>query len=229
MFSELVDRVVQESHRGDRRNAIVASLNDIIQRIHSKRNYDRDNREVRATNIERDNTLIWPRPRGLRKIRACFVNGNPERQPEFMTVDSKFARVDWDYYYYSDESYVFCAQGIKHVDIMYLQKPPMFKYYVESERPAVWDCDANNGEGAWKYLTPDGRSYALGMKPEQEHWARYKVTDWLLEEYGNVLFWGVLNQLYALTDDEAQRRSSYAAFETGLADIYRDNVCSALN
>lgn len=228
MFSEIVDRIVEESHRGDRRNAIVASLNDIIQRIHSKVNYDRDKYEVRAENLVADCKLIWPRPRNMRKVGVAFINGDPNRQPEFMNVDSKFARVDWDYYYYADESFVFCGDGIHCVNIMYFAKPPMFKYYPKGQRPAVWDCDANRGEGQWKYLTPDGKAYVEGLKAEDMAWARYRVTDWLLEEYPNVLFWGGLNQLTSLTDDETLKRSSYALFETGVADIKRDNTCSAL-
>ncbi len=229
MFSELVDKIVAETHRGDKRHSIACSLNDVIQRIHSKRNYDRDNSEARAELLMADCKLVWPRPKNFRKMRNVFVNGNPKRRPEFINPNELVGRIDWDYYYYTDESFVFCAEGIKFVNLMYLRKPPNFEYFPEGQRPAVYDAQANMGEGKWTYLTPDKNAYAefLG-KPDLEAQARFRVTDWLLEEYNHVLFWGAINQLYSLTDDEQLKRNSYALFESGISDIYRDNTCSAL-
>lgn len=228
LFSELVDKVVEETHRGDRRNMIACSLNDIIQRIHSKANFDRDNREARVETLQPDCKIVWPRPRDFRKMRTAHINGDFSRVPEFVSISDQVSRMDWDYYYYADESFIFCAEGVQCVNLMYLRKPPNFLYYPQGDRPAVWCQKRNNGEGAWEYLTPDGKSYAMGMKPEQEFWARYQVTDWLLEEYSNILLWGAINQIASLTGDEELKRNSFALFKDGVADIMRDNVCSAL-
>jgi len=230
MFSQLVDEVIEETKRGDKIKSIVRYANQIIQTIHSKNDFDRDQYEVRASNTVPDSVLVWPRPRNFRKMKTARVNGMQARTATFVSPGRDLGRIDWEYYYYADESYVFCADGISHIDIMYYGKPPLFTYFPKGKEPAKWCPEEDNGKGAWRFLDGAGKEHVRSVgTPDVEHWAKYRVTDWLLEEYGYVIHWGVINLLATATEMEELRRSSYAAFSEGVKDIIRDNACSSTN
>lgn len=233
-FSELVDKIVEETRRGDRRNSIVCAVNDVLQRLHSKNSFDRDLGEARATQICPENKLVWPRPRAFRKMSTAMLNGNEHRVPDFIPIGKTTHRVDWDYYYYADENYIFCSgrgeAPIEFVNILYYKKPPNFTYYPLGKEPARWCKADNEGFGGWRYLTPDGKNYVVSIgNVVSEANARFLVTDWLLEEYSSIVMFGAINQLATLITDEDLRRGTYAIFQTGIADILRDNPCATDN
>lgn len=211
-YSQLVDRAVARSTRPDRQLDIQDFVNQTIRECHS----DDDEKVVffRKNLIEdqitttSDTGFTWTPPPGFQRMQAV-------RFPGVTTLDFVLgvypkniapgrAQNDEDYFYYRAGTYfAFKGPGASGslIDLGYYQFPTRLFYYEEALRPATYD----ESIGDFTYLTAVTDAEKLA--------ARLLVTDWLIQDWYDVIFEGTLAKVFKLIDDTPRAVTHFSLYQ----------------
>lgn len=209
MFSETVDNVLSRSGRTDMLAEAQVAVRSALKKAHSQEYFAKDLRELQVSVTTED--YIWNYPRFYRTMHT--VRYGPAIYPRNLQP-GKIQDGETQYFYQVSNAVVFVGIGAgTELYIAYNVTNPKFQYYTENARPAKYDEVAET----WSYL--DNGSYVDSLAtPELEEAAREKVTNWLLDEYQDMIEEGALATIFKLRGDD-RSRTHFSNFNSWLKDL----------
>lgn len=220
-FSQLVDKMVDESKRPDLKTEIASYLNLTLRELHqepSKGNsiFYKDNlREIQLLNAPADG-LFWEIPnravfQGLAGVRydILFADGNQtwakEVQPGRIMATEKY------YYYRASGNFFFRNYGGLNasVSLAWYEFTPSLKYYVSGTRPAIYDS-----ETGWTYAP------SYDVDDDTRALAQALTINWILERWDMVIEEGLRAKIFKRIDDTNRARTSYSLYTQLRQGIY---------
>ena len=224
-FSGIVDEIVHESNRvQEKLTSIPRFVNDTIAELQQSQLFAEDMYEeiidAPVTATDSGQQVVWEKPLRWRKMQAVKYSnylGNTV-YPKCCRPSAGQESMD-DFYYASGNAIVIAGKyGMTAPVIAYYKTSPMLKYYEPEQRPAK--CDSSNGQ--WSYLL--GGVYVQSLAtPEEEELARAKVSNWLIQRYGNVLVNGALAKLYKMIGD-TRNSLAYSQFMSSKQDVLNNEI-----
>lgn len=210
-FSQLVDRVIQETARQSLLALAARFLNQTIREVHTNERgqpvaFQRNLVEAQLV-ADVDTGFEWVAPVLLQQhpiVRYdSVVSTEGPVYPEIL-MPSRIMNFKDHFFYQSGDRYIFSGYGGENgiISLAYYLFPSRLNYFPVGERPGEFD------DAGVFVVNPD----FTGTEEE----ARAQTVNWLLEKWEDVLAEGVLAKLYkAQGEDEAngRARSAFSAFE----------------
>lgn len=220
-FSQIIDAVITETFKPDRKPVLVSGLNQTIRELHSS---DVSTPIGYADNLveasliadsETGYTFQIPSPMFFQKIEAVFYWASA-RYATMRSPSSLRAMVDLigggEYgYYRTGNSIAFENYGGLNAEISlaWFEYLPGLAYYKPADRPAWFDYDTQT----WKYHA----NYDINDATRQQ--ALNLSTNWMCFRHTETLKEGARAKLYKSLGDEVRMRTAYSAFEKARKDL----------
>lgn len=212
-FSQLVDEMVLETRRPDLKSEIASYVNQTVREIHfspDKGNAIRYAENLRELSLTADSDTgysftipspdVWQQMWTVRYDSVLDADNQPiyvnERSPGRALNQQKY------FYYRAANYYTFAGYGgtTSIISIAYYEFPKRLKYYESAARPATWDEE-------------DGWAYADGIDTDEEQIdAQYRVSNWILIRWSDVVREGVRAKVYKRVADTTRAQTSYSLY-----------------
>lgn len=222
-FSQLVDKMIRETHRPDMAPEIASYLNQVIREVH----FD----------PQTNNVVIYSENYKEQQLVATVESGmtwsipNPANFQAILGV--KFARCDrWakqvtpgpriqleDYCWYRGGSMLAFGGRLGYggigaaIQLAWYEYPRGLKYFPLVNRPAEYDPDSG-----WTYAP----TYDVDEVTRLQ--AREMVSNWLLMRWDTVLEEGLRAKIYKRTSDTERQRTSYSLYMQLRRGLYTSEV-----
>lgn len=215
-FSQIVDDLIAESVRPDRRPALISALNQTIRELHSTENSmpvgfaDNLVEQSVTADAETGFTYELPNPLYFQKMEAVYyvAKGNYATMRKPSSIMQMVSRVDGGQYgyYRSGRSIVFDNYGGLDAEIRlaWFEYLPGLAYYLPAARPVTYDMATQD----WVYHA----DYDISDAKRQE--ALNLCTNWMCYRYRDTLMEGLRAKHYKGLGDSERMRPAYSAFET---------------
>jgi hypothetical protein len=220
-FSDVVDEVVTQSGRLDRRTAIIQYVNQTVREVELSKFFAKNLVELSLTTTAEPH--IWSFPANFRRLQAVKYPQALEQWPKFRTPGP--AQRDLEYYYYSAGRY-FMFEGLGIGDpiaLAYHQFSNILGYYAATGnvRPARWEEEGQD----WSYLSSGSYVSTLGSTALDEA-AQALVTNWVIYDHFQMVVEGTLAKLFKSIKDLERSSLSYSLYKT-LWDAMKEDELTA--
>ena len=198
LVDELLVRAVAPAATADMTSYVNATVRESSGRNH----FYKDMIEDELTSIlTEDHT--WNYPIGFRRMKAVKYNRLEGQIP--LIPPGKTQEGKTEYWYEAGNYKVFSGVGgssteAKTIQIAYFLYPKRLIYYAEAPtgtRPAYWDTINEK----WQYWTGSAYADTLGST-ELDEAARAKVTNWVIDDWYDMVGYGALAKYYLVRKDE---------------------------
>lgn len=227
-FSQLVDRIVNETRRPDLLVDIGDYLNQTIRELHftperGNAIFYRDNlREVQLT-ANSESAFRWqiPLPAVFQGMQAVRFDSVATRDVDQVyareTIPSRAIQGLEHFYYRAGDTYVFSGFGglNANISLAYYEYPRRLKYRALAERFASWD-----DESGWSYHDDWDDTDELKLD------ARNLSSNWLLLRWADVCAEGLRAKVYKRTSDDARARTCYSLYSQLRQGLFTSEVAS---
>ena len=219
-FSGAVDQVKTRAGRGSTADADVAAyMNATIRECNVLETFRRDLIENEITPTT--DPFVWEHGLNIRLIRTVkYAEGiYPKNLPPGKIQDNQD-----EFYYGGPGYYVFKGVTVDtKFDIAYYTYLPRLVYYViATQRPAVY----NDTEEKWTYLSGGSYVDTLGSTTLDDA-ARLKVTNWLLENWFDLVCEGTLAKILKKNNDQ-RAPATFALYKSFQKDLLKGEPFDSL-
>lgn len=227
-FSQMVDKLSDETNRPDLRSTIDSYLNQTIRELHfdpksgSVVFFSENYREVAIT-VDSLDRQTWqvPNPPLFQSEAAVrfdnsFVDGR-RAYAQRVVPGPKMEQEDY-YYYRAGTTFVFggvAGYGAvgSTIAMAYFEYPPGLKYSISGTRPAIYDIEAG-----WTYATD------YDINDETRLAAQALTTNWLLMRWYMVIEEGLRAKIYKRLADQQRAATSYSLYMQLRQGLYTSEI-----
>lgn len=209
-FSQIIDEMIDELKRPDMRATLVSYLNTTVRELHKRSSggiavHYGENR-VETTYEITETPIVWeiPSPQQFQDLETIYVPTRGvylTKSKPGVALRPSDNPLDRFYYYRTGPAFALAGLEVgESVNISYFAYPPRLEYAAVADRVCWYDPSVES------YVVAD--SWA-GTDAE----AKAKVTNWLLERYGDELREGVRVKIYRRLNNPEQASQSHLTFE----------------
>lgn len=196
MFSELVDRAVHTAGRPDCLMDIAYAANETMRDLSKRSDWDDDMVEEQIPVDPYLPNVQWEPSVGRSRFRReDFIVDGSGCSPERVRPSHRMMRKQSAFYYKSGNTFVF-SKVSGPLLISYWAYQPWLQYYPTGTRPATFDVETNDWDGA--------AEADIDL-----------VSNWLLERHNNIVLTGTLANFFKTKADQRQS-VHYSAYEQGI-------------
>ena len=225
-FSQLVDRIVDETRRPDLRNDICEYLNQTIRELHFTPNqgsaiaYRENLTELQLTaNSEEAFTWAIPNPQTFQQMQAVrfdslYSRSNVWVYAREVVPNRGMANLDV-FYYRAGSTFVFSGYGGLNstISLAYYEYPRRLKYRFSANRLASFD-----DELGWTYHDDWDATDELKLD------ARNLSSNWLLLRWADVVSEGLRAKIYKRLSDDSRARTCYSLYSQLRVGLFTSEV-----
>lgn len=217
-FSQIVDEITASTGRVNKRTDIEAFTNQVIREVNADergRPYIFPRNLIESTITATVETgQKWVPPVGFQIMQTARYTGitNNNGQPIYPKFQMPGRRLNQHRYYYyrSGTSFIFSNYGGigALIDLAYYVLPARLGYFAVGSRPAEFNAATQE----FTYFDLSGQAGGTNWTlAENQETARNLVTNWVLQEWSDVVRWGVRASLYPVVGD-ARSTQHFAKF-----------------
>jgi len=218
-FSALLDDVINQSRRPDRKTDIIRYIWQTLRECQVLAYFSQD--MVETTVTAGASPTIWTVPAEFRLLRTvkytALTAGFDDRYPKFIQPGKKQSQFD-DFYYRSSDYFAFAnVEAGETISLAYYNYFKKLPYFATANRPAVYDLETQ----AWTYLP----IYDVDATTQQA--ARDLVTNWMLFNWYDLILEGALAKVLKIVGDP-RSKSSFALFKSLQNDLLKGEAWESL-
>jgi len=224
-YSQLVDEILSLSARPDRTVAIQRFVNQTIRELHSDEKggvffFDKNLIEDQLT-ADANSGFSWTTPAGFQRMQTVRYQGQADREnPQGAYAKALRPGVGQNrvahFYYRAGKVVYFSGYGLSGdvIDIAYYQFPKHLAYYESALRPASWDLPTTEADGDAAY------SYLTATTAAEKVIAEGLSTNWLLEDWDDLVREGSLAKVYKLQADTERAATHFSLYQRQRPALY---------
>lgn len=226
--SQLVDRVIGETHRPDLLSDISDYLNQTVRELHftpemGNAIFYQENLRERQLTASLESGFVWQitNPALFQGMQAVRYDSVPLRDSEFAfareLVPGRNMSSHIHYFYRAGDTYAFAGYGGLNsvISLAYYEYPRRLKYRAPAERFAVWD-----DEIGWTYHEDWSDTDELKLD------ARNLSSNWILLRWADVCAEGLRAKVYKRLSDDSRARTSYSLYSQLRQGLFTSEISS---
>lgn len=214
-FSQLIDKVLQDSNRPDMKFQAIAALNGTIRELHADPNsgaaiFYGENRQEDLLEADVAEGFTWdiPTPWVFQQMESVYYPARgkyaTEKKPSAVFVNPREPSSEI-YFYRTGPAFAFSGYGglTAEVKLSWFEFPRELEYALPAARLVTWDVATQT------YLYDPTL-----VTVAQQDAARLKATNWMLERYESLLLEGTKGKLWGRLGESEKGKLAYSLYSS---------------